>query len=267
MPYLERKADRSWRERIEQAVAEWWRVLEARAMNDADPVNPQRVFWELSSRLPDNCILSSDSGSAANWFARDLKIRRGMMASLSGSLATMGPGVPYAIAAKFAYPDRVAIALVGDGAMQMNGINGLITIGKYWQEWTDPRLVVLVLNNRDLNQVTWEQRVLAGDPRFAGSQSVPDFPYARYADELGLRGIRVDRPDAIGEAWDRALAADRPVVIEAVTDPNVPPLPPHITLEQARHFVSAIWARDAGALGYVTQTMKDAAGKYLPHRK
>ena len=267
LPYLERKADRSWRERIEQAVAEWWRVLEARAMNDADPVNPQRVFWELSSRLPDNCILSSDSGSAANWFARDLKIRRGMMASLSGSLATMGPGVPYAIAAKFAYPDRVAIALVGDGAMQMNGINGLITIGKYWQEWTDPRLVVLVLNNRDLNQVTWEQRVLAGDPRFAGSQSVPDFPYARYADELGLRGIRVDRPDAIGEAWDRALAADRPVVIEAVTDPNVPPLPPHITLEQARHFVSAIWARDAGALGYVTQTMKDAAGKYLPHRK
>jgi pyruvate dehydrogenase (quinone) len=267
LPYLERKSDRSWRERIEQGVAEWWQVLEARAMNAADPVNPQRVFWELSSRLPDDCILSADSGSAANWFARDLKIRRGMMASLSGSLATMGPGVPYAIAAKFAFPSRVAIALVGDGAMQMNGINGLITIAKYWKEWTDPRLVVLVLNNRDLNQVTWEQRALAGDPRFAGSQSIPDFPYARYADELGLQGIRVDTPDAIGDAWERALSADRPVVVEAVTDPNVPPLPPHITLEQARHFASSIWARDADALGFIKQTVKDAAESYLPHKK
>jgi pyruvate dehydrogenase (quinone) len=236
-------------------------------MNSADPINPQRVFWELSSRLPDDCILSSDSGSAANWFARDLKIRRGMMASLSGSLATMGPGVPYAIAAKFAFPGRVAIALVGDGAMQMNGINGLITIAKYWKEWTDPRLVVLVLNNRDLNQVTWEQRAMAGDPRFPGSQSVPDFPYARYADEIGLQGIRVDTPEAIGDAWDRALSADRPVVVEAVTDPNVPPLPPHITLEQARHFASSIWARDADALGFITQTARDAAESYLPHKK
>jgi pyruvate dehydrogenase (quinone) len=179
----------------------------------------------------------------------------------------MGPGVPYAIAAKFAFPNRVAIALVGDGAMQMNGINGLITIAKYWKEWTDPRLVVLVLNNRDLNQVTWEQRALAGDPRFAGSQSIPDFPYARYADELGLQGIRVDTPEAIGDAWDRAMASDRPVVLEAVTDPNVPPLPPHITLEQARHFTSSVLARDADALGYIKQTMKDAVESYLPHKK
>jgi len=267
LPYLERKSDRTWRERIEREVADWWKVLEARAMNDADPINPQRVFWELSSRLPDDCILSSDSGSAANWFARDLKIRRGMMASLSGTLATMGPGVPYAIAAKFAFPDRVALALVGDGAMQMNGINGLVTIGKYWQEWSDPRLIVLVLNNRDLNQVTWEQRVMAGDPRFEGSQSIPDFPYARYADELGLLGIRVDTPDQIGPAWDRALAADRPVVLEAITDPNVPPLPPHITIEQARHFVSSIWSGDAEALGFIKQTAKEVAENYLPHKK
>jgi pyruvate dehydrogenase (quinone) len=266
VPYLERKSDRSWRARIEANLKEWWGVLEGRAMNDANPLNPQRVFWELSSRLPDNCILSSDSGSAANWFARDLKIRRGMMASLSGSLATMGPGVPYAIAAKFAFPGRVAIALVGDGAMQMNGINGLITIGKYWKEWSDPRLVVLVLNNRDLNQVTWEQRAMSGDPRFAGSQSIPDFPYARYADELGLRGIRVDSPDAVGAAWDQALSADRPVVIEAITDPNVPPLPPHITLEQAKNFASSIWSRDADALGYIKQTVKDAAERFMPHK-
>ncbi len=267
LPYLERKGDRGWRERIEKNVAEWWRVLEARAMNDADPINPQRLFWELSSRLPDDCILSSDSGSAANWFARDLKIRRGMMASLSGTLATMGPGVPYAIAAKFAFPSRVAIALVGDGAMQMNGINGLVTIAKYWKEWSDPRLVVLVLNNRDLNQVTWEQRVLAGDPRFPGSQSIPDFPYARYADELGLLGIHVDRPDQIGGAWERALSADRPVVVEAITDPNVPPLPPHISLAQARHFAESVYSGDAEALGFIRQTVKDAAETFLPHRR
>jgi pyruvate dehydrogenase (quinone) len=224
------------------------------------------VFWELSSRLPDDCILSSDSGSSANWFARDLKIRRGMMASLSGSLATMGPGVPYAIAAKFAFPSRVAIALVGDGAMQMNGINGLITIGKYWKEWSDPRLIVLVLNNRDLNQVTWEQRAMAGDPRFPATQSIPDFPYARYAESLGLMGVRVDRPDQIASAWDQVLHADRPAVLEAITDPNVPPLPPHISLEQAKHFASSLYHGDAEALGFVKQTIKDAAANFLPRK-
>jgi pyruvate dehydrogenase (quinone) len=267
VPYLVRKTDRGWRDQIERGVADWWKVLEARAMNAANPINPQRVFWELSPRLPDDCILSADSGSSANWYARDIKIRRGMMASLSGSLATMGPGVPYAIAAKFAFPSRVAIAMVGDGAMQMNGLNGLITAAKYWKEWSDPRLIVLVLNNRDLNQVTWEQRAMAGDPRFDASQSVPDFPYAEYAQSLDLIGIRVDTPEAIGPAWDRAFASDRPVVVEAVTDPNVPPLPPHITWEQARDFASSIYARDAQSLGFIKQTLKDAADTYLPHKK
>ena len=267
LPHLERKTDRAWRQQVEEGVTQWWKVLEARAMNDAEPLNPQRVFWELSSRLPDECILTCDSGSAANWYARDLKMRRGMMASLSGTLATMGPGVPYAIAAKFCWPDRIAIALVGDGAMQMNGINELITIAKYWREWADPRLIVLVLNNRDLNQVTWEQRAMAGDPRLDASQSVPDFPYAAYAESLGLRGIRVDRPEDVGGAWDAALSADRPVVLEAVTDPNVPPLPPHITFEQAKAFMSSVLAGDAEALGFIKQTVKDAAESYLPHRK
>src|SRR5436190_3443342 len=198
VPHLERKEDRSWREEIEAGVARWWSLVEERAMLDADPINPQRVFWELSSRLPDGAVISSDSGSAANWFARDLKVREGMMASLSGTLATMGPGVPYAIAAKFCHPGRPALALVGDGAMQMNGNAELVTIAKYWRQWSDPRLVILVLNNQDLNQVTWEQRVMEGDPKFEGSQDIPDFPYARYAEMIGLRGIRVDRPDAIG---------------------------------------------------------------------
>ena len=181
IPLLKRKEDRSWRQMLEKEIEEWWKVLEARAMNSANPINPQRMFWELSPRLPDNCILSSDSGSSANWFARDLKIRRGMMASLSGNLATMCPGVPYAIAAKFCFPDRVAIALVGDGAMQMLGNNGLITISKYWKEWSNPLLIILVLNNRDLNQVTWEQRAMTGDPKYEASQDIPDFPFARYA--------------------------------------------------------------------------------------
>jgi pyruvate dehydrogenase (quinone) len=203
IPLLVRKKDTSWRKNLEKEIVEWWKVLEARAMQEADPINPQRVFWELSPRLPDNCIITSDSGSAANWFARDLKIRRGMLASLSGNLATMCPGVPYAIAAKFAFPNRVAIALVGDGAMQMMGNNELITISKYWKEWSDPRLVVLVLNNRDLNQVTWEQRVMQGDPKYEASQDIPDFPFARYAELLGLRGIRVETPDEIARLGSR----------------------------------------------------------------
>jgi len=266
IPLLQRKTDRSWREKIEKNIDEWWKVLEARAMNEAKPINPQRVFWELSPRLPDNCILSSDSGSAANWFARDLKVRRGMMASLSGNLATMGPGVPYAIAAKFAWPDRVAIALVGDGAMLMNGINELVTIAENWKQWSDPRLIVLVLANHDLNQVTWEQRVMEGDPKFEPSQYVPNFHFARYAEMLGLRGIRVDLPEQIGPAWDEALAARCPVVIEAVTDPEVPTLPPHITMKQAMNFSKSL-LHDANRKGMFRGAMKDAIETLLPHKK
>jgi pyruvate dehydrogenase (quinone) len=266
LPLLRPKDDRSWRREIEEDVADWWKVLEARALNAADPVNPQRVFWELSPRLPQDAILTADSGSSANWYARDIRIQRDMMASLSGTLATMGPAVPYAIAAKFCHPSRLVVAMVGDGSMQMNGINGLITIAKYWEEWSNPRLVVLVLNNRDLNQVTWEQRALAGDPKFPASQEVPDFPYAGFAESLGLMGVRVDRPEQIGEAWDRVLGADRPAVLEAVTDPNVPPLPPHITWQQAKAFASSVFKGDAEALGFIKQTVKDAVETYIPRR-
>ena len=266
LPHLQRKTDRGWREEIEQGVADWWQVLERRAMQDADPINPQRVFWELSPRLPDRAILTSDSGSAANWYARDVKLRRGMSASLSGNLATMGPGVPYAIGAKFAHPDRPVIALVGDGAMQMNGINELITIAKYWKQWSDPRLVVLVLNNRDLNQVTWEQRAMEGDPKFEASQDLPDFPYAEYARMVGLGGVRVDDPDALGSAWDEALSSDRPFLLEAVTDPDVPPLPPHITLKQAKAMTFALAKGDPDFGDIVRQTLKDKVSEYLPSR-
>ncbi|MBV8816417.1 MAG: thiamine pyrophosphate-requiring protein [Verrucomicrobia bacterium] len=266
IPLLEEKQEHSWREKLEKEIADWWKVLEERAKTSANPINPQLVFWELSSRLPDYCILTSDSGSAANWFARDLKLRRGMMASLSGTLATMGPAVPYAIAAKFAFPSRVVIALVGDGAMLMNGNNELLTIAEHWKEWSDPRLIVLVLANRDLNQVTWEQRVMTGDPKFNASQQVPDFQFARYADLLGLTGILVDKPEDVAPAWDRALAADRPVVYEVVTDPEVPPLPPHITFAQAKNFMSAVLS-DPNASEMVKGTVKDAIQGILPHKK
>jgi pyruvate dehydrogenase (quinone) len=260
IPLLRRKDDRSWRETIEAAVRDSWESLEKQALLDADPINPQRVFWELSPKLPDDCILAADSGSVASWYARDLKIRKGMLASLSGNLASMGPGVPYVIAAKFAFPGRVAIAFVGDGAFQMGGMNEMLTIARYWKEWSDPRLIVCVLNNRDLNMVTWEQRVMAGDPKFEASQTLPDFGYAAYAGLLGLKGIRVVRPDAIGAAWDEALSSDRPCVIEFVTDPEVPPLPPHITLDQARNFMTSL-LRDPSRAQMLKESMKQMLAK------
>jgi pyruvate dehydrogenase (quinone) len=207
-------------------------------MAPADPINPQRVFWELSKRLPENCIMTGDSGSVANWYARDIKMRRGMMGSLSGSLASLGAATPYAMAAKMAFPDRVVIAFIGDGAMQMNGLNVMITISKYWKEWSDPRLIVMVLNNRDLNQVTWEERIQLGAGKTKSTQSIPDFPYHKYAELLDLKGIFVNDPEKLGAAWDEALAANRPVILECYTDPNVPPLPPHISLKDAKNFMT-----------------------------
>ena len=256
IPMLHRKEDRSWQAMLEQEIRDWWKVLEERAMSSANPINPQRVFWELSPRLPENCIVAGDSGSTASWYARDLRFRRGMMGSVSGNLATMGPGVPYVIAAKFAFPDRVAIACVGDGAMQMNGMAELITVSKYWREWKDPRLVVCVLRNDDLNMVTWEQRVMAGDRKFKASQDLPTVEFAKFAESLGLRGEVVDDPEKIGAAWDSAFAADRPTVLEFVVDPEVPPLPPHITVEQAKNFAAALM-KDSSRGAMLRQSMKE----------
>ena len=263
LPLLEPKRDRSWQERIEDWVREWWETVEARARDEADPINPQLVFSELSPRLPERCILAADSGSAANWFARNLRLRRGMMATLSGTLATMGCGVPYAIAAKYAYPDRVAIALVGDGAMQMNGLAELATIARDWRRWADPRLIVLVLDNGDLNQVTWEQRALGGDRKFDRSQDLPAVPYAAFATLLGLRGIRVDAPEQVGPAWDEALSSDRPVVLQAVVDPEVAPVPPHVTWEQTRNLLSAAWD-DPARVPMMTSALRQKLRELIP---
>src|SRR3954452_14950876 len=264
LPLLRAKTDAAWRTQIQEEVGEWWRLIEDRAMQDADPINPQRLFWQLNHHLPEDAIVTSDSGSAANWVARDLKPGPTHLASLSGNLATMGAGVPYAIAAKFAHPGRPAVALVGDGAMQMNGMAELITVAKYHHEWPDQRLVVMVLNNGDLNQVTWEQRVMNGDPKFEGSQSLPNVDYARFAEMIGLRGIRVEDAADVGSAWDQALGADRPTVLDVVTDPEVPPLPPHITIEQAKAFASAVFGGDPASGRMIAQSMRQKVAEALP---
>lgn len=267
LPLLHQKANRGWRDELEQQVRDWWEVLESRAMAGADPVNPQRVTWELSPRLPDQAIITSDSGSCANWYARDLKIRSGMMCSLSGGLASMGAAVPYAIAAKFAHPDRPVIALVGDGAMQMNNMAELITVAKYWERWENPQWICCVFNNEDLNQVTWEQRIMEGNPKFETTQTLPDVPYHKFAELIGLKGIFVDDPEIMGAAWEEALASRIPVVLEVKTDPEVPPLPPHISLEQAKGFTSTMLKGDPEAGGIIKNTARQLMASILPGHK
>ncbi|HKT65880.1 MAG TPA: thiamine pyrophosphate-requiring protein [Burkholderia sp.] len=267
LPLLKAREDTAWRDRIAQWNADWRDTLAERAAAKASPgrgVNPQRAFTELSPRLPDDVILTSDSGSCANWYARDLMMRRGMMGSLSGGLASMGAAVPYAIAAKFAYPVRPVIAMVGDGAMQMNNMAELITVAKYWRNWPDPRWICMVLNNEDLNQVTWEQRVMEGDPKFDASQRIPNVPYYRFATLLGLKGIYVDDPEQLGAAWDEALASDRPVVLEVKSDPEVPPLPPHVTLQQAKHFAETLMKGDTREANVIVETARQVLSAVLP---
>ncbi|ARO26229.1 thiamine pyrophosphate protein (plasmid) [Rhizobium sp. TAL182] len=266
LPLLWENPDTSWRQTIEKDVASWWKTLDERAHVDANPVNPQRVVTELSPRLPANAVVTSDSGSCANWYARDLKMRRGMKASLSGGLASMGAAVPYAIAAKFAHSDRPVVGLVGDGAMQMNNLAEMITVAKYWKSWADPTFVICVFNNQDLNQVTWEQRVMEGDPKFNASQSIPDIAYHKFADLIGLRGIFVDQPDRLGAAWEAALTAGCPVILEVKTDPEVPPLPPHITFEQMRNLTSALMTGDPHQEGVIAGTFRQLFAGILLRR-
>ncbi len=264
LPMLTRK-DRGWRKRIERWMVEWWDTLDARAKTKAHPVNPQRVVWEMSPRLPDNAIVTSDSGSCANWYARDYRVKRGQMASLSGGLASMGAAVPYAIGAKFAHPDRPVIALVGDGAMQMNNMAELITVAKYRDRWPDQRLIVCVFNNEDLNEVTWEQRVMNGNPRFDASQDIPDVRYSQFAQMIGLKGLFVDDPEQLASAWDDALSATGPVVLEVKTDPAIAPLPPHISLKEAKSFMFAM-AKDDDAAHVIKDTARQVVNAVL-HRE
>jgi pyruvate dehydrogenase (quinone) len=265
LPMLEQNSNTGWRKTIEDNVSTWWKTLEERAMTSADPINPQRIFWELSPLLPDRVIMTGDSGSVANWYARDIKIRRGMMGSLSGGLASLGAATPYAVAAKMAYPDRPVIGFIGDGAMQMNGLNVMITVSKYWKQWSDPRFIIMVLNNQDLNQVTWEERVQLGEGKTPLTQSIPNFPYHKYAELIGLKGIYCDDAGQISAAWKDALQSDRPVIIEFKADPNVPPLPPHITLKDAKNFLTMM--RNEPELGSVIGNSAKQLLANVLHRK
>lgn len=269
LPLLHRNQDRSFQETVVKNVADWWRLMEDRAEpedRDGDRVRPQALFAALSRHLPDNALVTSDSGSAANWYARYVRIRRGMKATLSGNLATMVPGVPYTIAAKFAYPDRVAVGTIGDGAMQMGGMAELLTAAKYFHTWKDPRMVILVLNNEDLNQVTWEQRVMEGDPRFDASQQLPYMPFHEYARLIGLGSVKVDHSSQIEGAMEQAFSADRPFVIDAMTDPEEPPLPPHITFKQAEEFTKSFVAEPSAGLAGVVNAMREKVDEFVPGR-
>jgi pyruvate dehydrogenase (quinone) len=263
-PLLQRKDDRDWRDTVQKNVDRWWQVMAGRAQVAADPINPEQVFAELSPRLPEDAMITADSGSGTNWYARHVKMRGTMRGTLSGNLATMGCGVPYAIGAKFAYPNRPAYAMVGDGAMQMNGINELITIAKYWQDWADPRLVVAVLHNDDLNQVTWELRAMGGSPQFLPSQQLPDFGYAAYARSLDLQGLDVSDPDEVPAAWDEALAARRPCLIEFHTDPAVPPIPPHATWDQLVKSTASVVRGDSDRVDVIKEGVKSKLQEVLP---
>ncbi|AUG81690.1 thiamine pyrophosphate-binding protein [Kitasatospora sp. MMS16-BH015] len=264
LPLLERKEDRSWRETVTGNTERWWEVMRGRAEVEAEPINPEWAVHCLDGLLPEDAMVTADSGSAANWYARHLRFRGTMRGSLSGTLATMGPGVPYAIGAKFAHPGRPVIALVGDGAMQMNGLAELITIAKYWREWEDPRLIVAVLDNRDLNQVTWEMRAMEGAPSFLPSQELPPVDYAGFATSLGLGAEDVTERGQVPESWERALAADRPYLLQLHTDPAVPPIPPHATWDQIKAAAASVLHGDPDRAGMVRQGLKAKVQELVP---
>jgi pyruvate dehydrogenase (quinone) len=259
LPLLTPKPRGKWRETVEKNVAKNWDEEERKSRLTADPLNPALFFWEFSKHLPDNAIIAADTGMSTTFFARGVKMRRGMKLAISGTLATMGPAISFAAAGKLAYPDRPAFAFVGDGAMQMLGLNAFVTVAKYWKQWKDPRFIVAVLNNRDLNMVTWELRALGGAPKVAKTQDLPDLDYASYARLLGLTGLTLDRAENVDQIWSQALAADRPVIIDVKADPNVVALPPHASFEQTKNFFTAMAKGDADRDAVLAQLYKQLA--------
>lgn len=246
-PLVRRKTDRGWRRQVERWTAEWSRESAKRAEVQYDSANPEFVVRALSDHLPGNARVAVDVGSATYWYARHLRLPHGVPAHVSGYLASMGCALPYGTAAKLDAPDRPVVALVGDGAMQMSGLLELVTIADRWRDWTDPRFVILVLHNRDLNEVSWEQREMEGDARFAASQDVASFPYADYAELLGLSGLRVVESAQAHDAWRGAFGADRPTLIEAVVDPTAPLLPPLMPDAKADKVYDALGGEPDGA--------------------
>lgn len=239
-PLIHRKTDRQWQHQVQGWTEDWRREAEARTEAQSDSANPEFVVRTLSEHLPANARVAVDVGSSTYWYARHLRLPPGVPAHVSGYLASMGCALPYGLAAKLDAPARPVVALVGDGAMQMSGLLELVTIADRWRGWADPRFVILVLHNQDLAEVSWEQREMEGDARFPASQDVPSFPYADYAELLGLRGLRVVESEQAPAAWRTAFEADRPTLIEAVVDPKTPLLPPLMPQAKADKVYAAL---------------------------
>ncbi len=266
LPLLEHQQDRGWQEQVIKGMKDWNDVTEREANVPADPINPRLVYQKLNERLPHNSIVTADAGSTADWYGHHIKLGRNMDGNLSGMLASMLAAMPYAVAAKFAHPDRPVVCTIGDGAFQMLGMNELLTVKRHWKTWADPRFIVMVLHNDDLTQVSWEMRQV-GDPRWDTSQKVEGMDYAGYAQLLGLRGITVDKPEQVADAWDAAFAADRPVLLDVHTDANVPPLPAHISFDEAKGFLETLLKRDPAEGPMISNSLRAVGAELFANAK
>jgi pyruvate dehydrogenase (quinone) len=256
LPLVPQTGDLSFQEKVAEEMRDWEQTLHDLAFVEAEPINPRRVFYEMNERLPEGAIVTCDAGSTADWYGHHVRLKKGMRGDLSGRLATMLAAMPYATAAKFAFPDKPVVCTIGDGAFQMLGMNELITIKKYQHLWPNKQFVVMVLHNNDLTQVSWEMRTEDANPRWEGSQNVESIDYAAYAQTLGFKGIKVSDPAKIGAAWDAAFAHDGLTLLDVHTDKNVPPLPPHISFEFARNTAEALIKGDPNAGGVIVDSVK-----------
>ncbi|MBA8990963.1 pyruvate dehydrogenase (quinone) [Curtobacterium pusillum] len=262
LPLLDATEDHSWQERLADEMREWEAEMgrQAEVAYD-DGVNPRRVISAVNARLPEGVTVTCDAGTTADWYGHHIRLRRGMRGDLSGRLATMLAAMPYAVAAKFAFPDRPAVCTIGDGAFQMLGMNELITVKKYLASWPNQQLVIVVMHNDDLGQVSWEMRTEDGNPMWRGSQDVETMDYAGYAELLGFTGIAVHDDDEVEAAVERAFENPGVTLIDAYVSRNVPPLPPHITAEYAMNTAKSLLKGDPVELGVVKDSAKAMAAE------
>ncbi|MCA1601174.1 MAG: pyruvate oxidase [Acidobacteria bacterium] len=232
LPFIVRNENRKFLEKAQKGMKEWWELMDTQAAREDVPIKPQRVAWELSQLASDDAIVSTDSGTITTWIARHFKIRGTQKFSCSGNLATMAPGLPYAIAAKLAFPERQSIAFVGDGGFTML-MGEFLTAVKY-----NLPIVVVIIKNNTLGQIKWEQIVFLGNPEYGCELHNPSF--AKYADACGGLGWTVEKPEEIRPILQHALSSNKPSIVEVVVDPFEPPMPPKVTAKQALHFAEAL---------------------------
>ncbi|MEO8734564.1 MAG: thiamine pyrophosphate-dependent enzyme, partial [Flavobacteriales bacterium] len=249
IPLITRKTDRSFLEGAQKTMNQWRELMEERGTRDDTPIKPQRVAWELGKRLTNDAIVTSDSGTIATWFARQIMARGDQMYSLSGTLATMAPGLPYTLAAQYAYPGRQCVALVGDGGISML-MADISTAVRYKLP-----VKIVVVSNGTLGQIKWEQMVMDGSPEFGCDLQRID--YALVAEACGARGFHVEDPAKLGETFDAAFAYDGPAIIDCVVDPYEPPLPGEISFKQARKFATAMLTGEKDRVKIIGTLLED----------